>query len=122
MRRIHVLTALTAASVLALTGCATQSASTSSAPSAASAQAQASTQPAISAAAQAALGKAEVAVTEAEAKYALWTTAKTAIQTAEEAAKAGDSDAVLKNAKMAEEQARLGLIQAKARPLELKNL
>ncbi|HYP69017.1 MAG TPA: hypothetical protein VEP67_12315 [Thiobacillaceae bacterium] len=118
----HILTTLTAASVLALTGCAAQSASTSSAPSAAPVQAQASTQPAISAEAQSALGKAEIAVKEAQAKYALWTTAENAIKAAEEAAKAGNSEGVIKNAKIAEEQAHLGLAQAKVPPLELKNL
>ena len=118
----HILTTLTAASVLALIACANQPASTSTAPSAAPAQTQAPAQPAISAEAQAALSSAEVAVKEAQAKYALWTTAETAIKAAEEAAKAGDSDAVLKNAKTAEQQARLGLEQTKVPPLELKNL
>ena len=118
----HILTTLTAASVLALTGCANQPANTSSAPSAAPTQTQAPAQPAISAEARAALSSAQVAVKEAQAKYALWTTAESAIKTAEDAAKAGDSDAVIKNAKFAEQQARLGLEQAKVRALEMKDL
>lgn len=118
----HILTTLTAASVLALIGCAAQSAGTGSAPSAAPAQTQAPAQPAISAEAQAALKSAEAAVLEAQKKYALWTTADTAIKAAEQAAKAGDSDAVIKNAKIAEQQAHLGLVQAKAPPLDMKNL
>jgi murein lipoprotein len=118
----HFLTTLTAASVLALTACANQPASTTSAPSAAAAQTQAPAQPAISAEAQAALTSAEVAVKDAKAKNALWTTAETAIKAAEEAAKTGDSEAVMKNAKTAEQQARLGLEQAKGPALELKNL
>jgi len=118
----YILTTLTAASVLALTGCANEPASTSSAPSAAPAQTQAPAQPAISAEARAALSSAQAAVKEAQAKYALWTTAESAIKAAEDAAKVGDSDAVLKNAKTAEQQGRLGLAQAKVPPLEAKNL
>ena len=68
------------------------------------------------------MSSAQTAVKEAAAKYALWTTAESAIKAAEDAAKAGDSDAVIKNAKRAEQQARLGLEQAKLPPLELKNL
>ena len=118
----HILTTLLAASVLALTGCANESASTGSVPSAAAAQTQAPAEPAISAEAQAALASAQAAVKEAKAKNALWTTAESAIKAAEDAAKAGDSEAVMKNAKTAKEQAQLGLAQTKEPALELKNL
>jgi murein lipoprotein len=110
----HILISLTAVSLLALTGCATESK-----------KSVATTQPAtpaISADAKAALDKAEAVVKEAKAKYALWTTADSAITAAEEAATKGDSEGVIKNAKTAEQQAQLGLEQAKMPPLQLKNL
>jgi len=116
MRHILLIT-LSAATLLAMTGCASEKAATtsSSAPAATAA-------PAISSNAQAALGKAQTAVKEAKAKYALWTTAENALNAAEEAAQKGDSEGVMKNAKTAEEQAHLGMEQAKLPPLELKNL
>jgi murein lipoprotein len=43
----------------------------------------------------------------------LWTTADQALKNAEDAAKKGDSAAVLKNARAASEFAKLGTIQAK---------
>lgn len=110
----QILISLTAISLLALTGCATESKKNA-------AMAQPTT-PTISADAKAALDKAEAGVKEAKDKYALWTTAESAIKAAEDAAAKGDSDGVLKNSKTAEEQTKLGLIQAKLPPLQLKNL
>jgi len=110
----QILISLTAVSLLALAGCATESKK--------SVETTQPAAPAISADAKAALDKAETAVKEAKAKYALWTTAESAITAAEEAAAKGDSESVMKNAKTAEEQAHLGLEQAKMPPLQLKNL
>jgi hypothetical protein len=113
----HIVVTLTAVSLLAVTGCASQQAektmTSSTSPTAA---------PAISAGAQAELAAAQAAVDEAKAHYALWTTAESAMKAAEEAATKGDSDGVIKNAKMAEDLANLGLQQAKLPPLELKDL
>ncbi|MGA7180437.1 MAG: hypothetical protein WBX11_12725 [Thiobacillaceae bacterium] len=109
----HILISLVAVSLLALAGCATKPSSAATTPAAT---------PTISADAKAALDKAEATVKEAKAKYALWTTAESAIKAAEEAAAKGDNDGVIKNAKTAQEQAQFGLEQAKLPPLELKNL
>ena len=107
----NILLALTAASLLTLGGCATQSttAAKESAPS-------------ISADAKAALTAAQAAVKDAKSKGALWTTADSALTAAEEAANKGDSEGVIKNAKTASEQAKLGLEQMKYPVLQLKDL
>lgn len=68
-------------------------------------------QPAISAAASQALARAEADVAEARGKFALWTSAETAIAKAREAARAGDSAEVLRQAAIASELVRLGLEQ-----------
>jgi murein lipoprotein len=104
-----VLFALTAASLLALSGCATQEAAKPAAPT-------------ISAGAQAALTAAQAAVKDAKSKDALWTTAESALKAAEEAAKKGDSAAVITNAEKATSQAKLGLEQKNYPVLQLKNL
>jgi hypothetical protein len=103
-----VLIALTAASLLALSGCATQEPEKAA--------------PTISAGAQAALTAAQAAIKDAKAKNALWTTADAALKKAEEAAKKGDSAAVIKDAQTAQELAKLGLQQLNYPVLELKNL
>lgn len=76
--------------------------------------------PAISEAAQKALTQAEADVKNAKAKYALWTTSQSALDAALAAAKDGNSDAVLKNAKFASEQAALGIAQLSYPTTELK--
>lgn len=111
MRKLVLI--FTAASLLVLAGCATQ---TTSAPKAAEATTK------ISADAQAALDAAKAAVKDAKAKGSLWTTADSALKAAEEAAAKGDSDGVIKNAKAASDHARLGLEQQKYPALQLKDL
>jgi uncharacterized protein YceK len=104
-----VLLALTAASLLALSGCATQEAEKAAAPT-------------ISPSAQAALTAAQAAVKDAKSKNALWTSAENALKAAEAAAKKGDSAAVLKNAETATQQANLGLGQLNYPVESIKNL
>lgn len=67
--------------------------------------------PTISAEAKAALTQAEADVKTAKAKFALWTTAATALKAAQEAAKAGDSAGVISQAAYASGQVKLGLAQ-----------
>jgi murein lipoprotein len=74
----------------------------------------------ISEAAQQALSQAEADVKNAKAKFALWTTAEAALAEAQEAAKTGDSAAVLKHAKYASSQAALGIGQLAYPTTELK--
>lgn len=67
--------------------------------------------PTISAEAQKALDQAEADVKSAKAKFALWTTAETALKQAQEAAKAGDSAGVIKQSAFVSEQVKGGLAQ-----------
>jgi len=67
--------------------------------------------PAISTEAQQALSQAEADVKTAKAKFALWTTAETGLKQAQEAAKAGDSASVIKEAAYVSEQVKGGLAQ-----------
>jgi hypothetical protein len=69
--------------------------------------------PALSAEAQKALAQAEVDVQAARAGFTLWVPAENALGAAQEAAKAGDSETVLKLAKGIAELTRLGAEQAK---------
>ena len=69
------------------------------------------TKPTISAEAQKALEQAEADAKEAKSKFALWVTSESALKAAEEAAKTGDSAAVLTNATYASSQAKAGLAQ-----------
>lgn len=105
-----VLLALTAASLLAIGGCATEQ------------QAAKSSAPTISAAAQSSLTAAQAAVKEAKAKNALWTTADAALKAAEAAAKKGDSAAVISNAQKAQDHAKMGLQQANYPVPQIKDL
>ncbi len=70
--------------------------------------------------AQALLTQAENDVTDAKAKFALWTTAESALQAAREAAAAGDSAGVIKHAGFASSQVKLGLEQLKLPSTERK--
>ncbi len=65
----------------------------------------------ISPAAQTALAQAETDIRLARSKFALWTTAESALRAAREAAAAGDSAGVLQHAAFASSQAKLGLQQ-----------
>jgi murein lipoprotein len=65
----------------------------------------------ISPEAQAALAAAQADVKKAKAQDALWTTAENALKAAEEAATKGDSATVLKQAKLASEQAQKSMAQ-----------
>jgi flagellar basal body L-ring protein FlgH len=100
------LTSLAIAGLFALTlsACAT-------APGKTAQVSKESTTPAISAEAQQALTQAEADIKLAKSKYALWTTAQSSLDAAEQAAKAGDSATVLKQAKLASDLAQLGIGQ-----------
>lgn len=67
--------------------------------------------PTISAEAQKALIQAEADVKTAKSKFALWTTAETALKAAQEAAKAGDSAGVIGQAAYVSSQVKQGLAQ-----------
>lgn len=94
----QIFITLAAAGVLTLAGC--QSAPTKEAAGMG-----------ISDEAKAALAKAEADVKAASAKAALWTTADNALKAAQAAAKKGDSATVIKDARVASEQAALGMGQ-----------
>ena len=103
-----VLFALTAASLLAMSGCAVQEEKPAA--------------PKISEGAKSALAAAEAAVKKAKAEDALWTTADAALKKAQEAEKKGDSAGVVKAAEEAKKQAELGLAQKNYPVLDIKNL
>lgn len=97
-----------AAAALMMAGCAGEPAKTEPAKTAAAKPAEPG---ALSPEARQALEKARLDVEGAKKKKALWTTAKDALKAAEEAAKKGDSDTTLKQARRASEQAELGIRQ-----------
>lgn len=76
--------------------------------------------PTLSEEAKQALANAEADIKKAKAEYALWTTAEDALKKAQEAAKAGDSAAVLKLSAQASKLSKLGLEQTKYPSTELK--
>lgn len=104
-----VLLALTSAALLGLSGCADLYINQPAGKPAAKAAEPA--KPTISAEAQAALTAAQAAAKDAKAKNALWTTAEAALKAAEAAAAKGDSDTVLKQAKLANDHIQKGLAQ-----------
>lgn len=69
------------------------------------------TQPMISDAAKQALAQAEADVKMAKSKFALWITAEKALTQAQEAAKAGDSASVIKQAAFVSDQVKGGIAQ-----------
>ncbi len=87
---------------------------------AAPAAAQEAAKPMLSEAAQQALAKAEADVKLAKSHFALWTTAENAMKSAQEAAKAGDSAAVIKQAKFVSDQVTRGIAQLSYPSTELK--
>ena len=86
-------------------GCSATPSKTAEAPKAAAAA------PTISEEAQKALTQAEADVKVAKAKFALWTTAETALKAAQAAAKAGDSAGVINQANYVSGQVKQGLAQ-----------
>jgi len=70
--------------------------------------------------AQALLIQAETDVSDARSKFALWTTAESALQAARESAAVGDSAGVIRHATFASSQVKLGLEQLKLPSTELK--
>lgn len=96
-----VLLALTSAALLALSGCADMQKAAPAEPA----------KPTISAEAAAALAKAQADVKMAKSKNILWTTAKDALEDAEEAAKKGDSATVLMESKTASDHVQKAVVQ-----------
>ena len=104
-----LLIALSSAAMLILGGCeGTVPAREEEAPAP-----KAEVKPSLTDEAKAALAQAQADVKEAKAKKALWTTAEDALKKAESAAAEFDNQAVIKNAKTASEQAKLGIAQTK---------
>ncbi len=98
------------AGLLMLSGCATSTAPVKSEPAKAPATTEAPKQQ-LSDQAKQALAQAEADVKAAQEKKGLWTTAMDSLKKAREAAKKFDSAAVIKNAKEASEDAKLGIAQ-----------
>lgn len=105
-----ILIALTSATLLGLSGCADLYINQPAKPAAAAKPAEPA-KPEISAEAKAALASAQAAVKDAQSKNALWTTAQNALKAAEAAAAKGDSDTVLKQAKLVNDHVQKGLAQ-----------
>lgn len=102
-----------------LSACSSAPTKTAEAPKAAPAATEAA-KPMLSEAAQQALAKAEADVKLAKSQFALWTTAESAMKSAQEAAKAGESDAVIKQAKFVSDQVTRGIAQLSYPSTELK--
>ena len=105
-----ILIALTSAALLGLSGCADLYINQPAKPAAAAKPAEPA-KPEISAEAKAALASAQAAAKDAQSKNALWTTAQNALKAAEAAAAKGDSDTVLKQAKLVNDHVQKGLAQ-----------
>ena len=95
-----VLLALTSAALIALSGCA----GTETKPAEPA-------KPTLSEAAKKELAAAEAAAKDANAKFALWTTAESALKAAQAAAEKGDSDTVIKQSKIVQDHTQKGLAQ-----------
>jgi len=67
--------------------------------------------PTINSEARQALEQAEIDITAAREKFALWTTAESALVAARLAAELGDSETLIKQARLASELAALGIAQ-----------
>lgn len=118
MKHSHIAALVTSLAALSVTGCAstTSTATTQPAP-----QAEAKPEtPALSPAAQQALSQAEAAVMDAKAKFALWIPTEAALKAAQEAAKAGDSDTVIKQSKVIADQVKASLAQVNYPSTEMK--
>lgn len=110
---------IAAAGLLAfiLSGCGTAPAKTAAAEPAKAAEPAA---PALTAEATQALAAAEADWKKAKAEFALWTTTDKAFKDAQEAAKAGDSAAVMKLAKKVSGQVKIAMEQKNYASTELK--
>lgn len=110
---------IAAAGLLAfvLSGCASTTATTGAAQPAKAAE---PAKPALTPEAEKAFAAAEADWKAAKAKYALWTTTDKAYKDAQEAAKAGDSDAVIKLAKRVTDQAKISMDQLNYASTEMK--
>lgn len=110
---------IAAAGLLAfiLSACGTAPAKTASAEPAKAAEPAA---PALTAEATQALAAAEADWKKAKAEFALWTTTDKAFKDAQEAAKAGDSAAVMKLAKKVSGQVKIAMEQKNYASTELK--
>ncbi len=111
-----VFAGLTAFAVSACSSAPAQADKAAMAPAAA----KEATQPMLSEAAKQALAKAEADVKLAKSHFALWTTAENALKSAKEAAKAGDSGAVIKQATFVSDQVTRGIAQLSYPSTELK--
>ena len=69
------------------------------------------TRPMLNAAAQQALHQAQDDVQAARARFALWTSAASALRMAQDAALTGDNDVVIRQSAFASSQAALGIAQ-----------
>lgn len=103
----------------ALSACSSAPTKTAEAPKAPAA-AKVADKPMLTEAAQQALAKADADVKLAKSHFALWTTAESAFKSAQEAAKTGESDAVIKHAKFVSDQVTRGIAQLSYPSTELK--
>lgn len=115
MKQFHIATVLASLIAFSVTGCA----STPSAQPAPKAEAKPET-PVLSAEAQQALSQAEASVKDAKAKFALWIPTESALKAAQSAAKAGDSDAVIKQSRVVTDQVKASLAQVSYPSTEMK--
>jgi murein lipoprotein len=113
MKQKLVALAFVALTTFALSAC-------SSAPSKTAEATKEPAKPLLSEAAQQALAKAEADVKAAKVKFALWTTAESAFKSAQEAAKAGESETVIKQAKFVSDQVARGMAQLAYPTTEMK--
>jgi murein lipoprotein len=112
----HLATAVIASLIAMLSvGCAS-----GPAPKAEASPPAAPSKPALTDEAKQALASAEAEASAAKKSYTLWTPAESALKEAQEAAKAGDSAAVIKNAKKVSELTKLGMAQAGYPSTEVK--
>lgn len=89
-------------------------------PAATKTEAAAPAKPALSEAAQQALAQAEADAKKAKSAFALWLPAEKALKDAQEAAKSGDSESVVKLSKKVSEMVALGLGQKSYPNTEMK--
>lgn len=116
------LASLAATGLLAfvLSGCGSAPAKTAAAEPAKAAEPSKPAKPTLSPEAQQALAAAEADWKAAKSKFALWTTTDKAFKDAQDAAKAGDSAAVVKLAKKVSEQVKIAMEQLNYPSTEMK--
>ncbi|TSA19909.1 MAG: hypothetical protein D4R70_06525 [Betaproteobacteria bacterium] len=101
------ITAIALLGLVSLTACSGMKTTTAAAPAAPVAPAK----PALNDEAKTALAQAIADIKKAKTERALWTSAEAAMKAAQQAADAGDSAVVIKNAKVIANQTALGLAQ-----------